>query len=325
MISRRRILIGASAIAWAVLPGSSDAAESGYPNRPIRLLVPYPPGGPTDVMARLIAQSLSGTLGQTVFVDNRPGGGATLAGKMAANAAPDGYTLLMGTAAPLAIGPTLYKEAGYDPTKFVPVASLATVPFVMVAGPKSPVATVATLIAYAKTHPGQLTLGVPNGAPPHMLAAWFKSVTATDILVVPYKGASNDITDLIGGQIDLAIEPSSVVLPHLADGSMRALATPSAERLPELPNVPTMIESGIADFVASSWTGIVAPPGTPQPIVEKLNAAVNAGLASADFQAKLKSLGATGQPGSPQDFAVVIAKEIPQWTAMAKLSGLSTD
>jgi tripartite-type tricarboxylate transporter receptor subunit TctC len=225
----------------------------------------------------------------------------------------------------LAIGPALYKEAGYDPNKFVPVASLAAVPFVMVAGPKSPVASLPALIAYAKAHPGQLTLGVPNGAPPHMLAVWFKSVTATDILVVPYKGASNEITDLIGGQIDLAIEPSSVVLSHLADGSMRAIATPSAERLAELPNVPTMIESGIADFVAYSWTGIVAPPGTPQAIVDKVNAAVNAGLASADFKAKLKSLGATGRPGTPQDFAAVIAKEIPQWTAMAKLSGVSTD
>jgi tripartite-type tricarboxylate transporter receptor subunit TctC len=320
-LSRRHVL----ATALAALSASAAAAQDSYPNHPIRLIVPFPPGGPTDVMGRLVAQSLTATLGQQVFVDNRPGAGSTLAGKMAASAAPDGYTLMIGSAAPLAIGPALYKDAGYDPKSFVPVASLASVPYVMVAGPKAPVASLTEVIAYAKAPPGKLTFGVPNGAPPHMLAAWFKSLTATDILVVPYKGASTEITDLIGGQIDLGIEPSSVVFQHLSGGAMRALATPSPKRLPELPDVPTMIESGIPDFVASSWTGIVAPPGTPQPIVQKLNSAVNAGLASADLQAKLKTLGAEGRPGTPEDFAAVIAKEIPQWTAMAKLSAVNTD
>jgi tripartite-type tricarboxylate transporter receptor subunit TctC len=320
-LSRRRLLATALAVPFARAASAQDA----YPSRPIRLIVPFPAGGPTDVMGRLVANSLSATLGQQVYVDNRPGAGSTLAGKMVASAAPDGYTLMVGSAAPLAIGPALYKDAGYDPKSFVPVASLASVPYVMVAGPKAPVASLAELIAYAKAHPGKLTFGVPNGAPPHMLAAWFKSLTATDILVVPYKGASTEITDLIGGQIDLGIEPSSVVLQHVSGGAMRALATPSPKRLPELPDVPTMIESGIADFVATSWTGIVAPPGTPPPIVQKINSAVNAGLASADLQAKLKMLGAEGRPGTPEDFAAVIAKEIPQWTAMAKLSGVATD
>jgi tripartite-type tricarboxylate transporter receptor subunit TctC len=196
---------------------------------------------------------------------------------------------------------------------------------VMIAGTKAPVGTIAEVIAYAKANPGKLSLGVPNGAPPHMLAAWFKSLTATDILVVPYKGASGAMADLIGGHIDLAIETTSVVLAHLQDGTIRALATTTPERLAEIPDVPTMIESGVTGYIASSWTGILAPPGTPQPIVDKINSAINAGLASAQLQAELKTLRAQGMPGTPADFAVFIAKDSPKWTAMAKLSGASAD
>jgi tripartite-type tricarboxylate transporter receptor subunit TctC len=155
-----------------------------------------------------------------------------------------------------------------------------------------------------------------------MLAVWFKSLTATDIVIVPYNGAAGDLTDLIAGQIDLAIETGSVVLPHLSDGSMRVLATATAERLPETPNIPTMIESGVPGYVATSWTGLAAPPGTPQTIVAKLNAALNAGLAAPDLQAKLKGLGAKGQPGTPAAFADFVATEAPKWTAMVKLAGV---
>jgi tripartite-type tricarboxylate transporter receptor subunit TctC len=320
-IGRRRLL----AAALAAVCARPAAAQSDYPSRPIRVIVPYPPGGPTDVMARLIGQSLSGLLGQQVFVDNRPGAGSTLGGKMAATADPDGSTLLLGTPATLAIGPALYKAIEYDPAAFVPVAMLATFPFVMIAGPKAPVTNVAEVLAYAKANPGKLSMGIPNGAPPHMLAVWFKSLTRTDILLVPYKGAASGIVDLIGGQIDLGIEPLSVVRPHLGDGSVRALATTTAERLPEIPDVPTLIESGVAGFVASSWSGILAPPGTPRPIVDKLNGAVNASLASAEMQAKLKTLGAQGKPGTPENFAAFIAAELPKWTAMTKLSGANAE
>ena len=323
-IGRRHLPAMASAIFWAVLCALPAFAQSGFPNRPIRLIVPFPAGGPTDVTGRLISQVLSESFGQQIFVDNRPGAGSTLGGKDAATATPDGYTLLLGSAATLAIGPALYPDSGFDPKSLVPVAMVSSVPFVMIAGPKAPVASVAEVIAYAKAHPGKLTLGVPNGAPPHMLAVWFKSLTATDILVVPYKGASTEMTDLMGGQIDLGIEPTSVVLPHLRSGAMRALATTTVQRLLELPDVPTLIECGVPGFVASSWTGIVAPPGTPAPVVDKLNAAVNAGLASPDFQAKRKTLGAEGKPGTPTDFANFIGAEAPKWTAMVKLSGITT-
>jgi tripartite-type tricarboxylate transporter receptor subunit TctC len=325
MIGRRGLLIPAIGILCAVLHADIAEAQASYPSRPIRLIIPFPAGGPTDVMGRLVGQYTTASLGQQVFIDNRPGAGSTLAGKAAASADPDGYTLLLGSAATLAIGPALYKGVEYNPKSFVPVAMVAGVPYVMVAGPKAPVSSVAEVVAYAKAHPGKLTFGVPNGAPPHMLAAWFKSLTGTDILVVPYKGASNEITDLMGGQVDLGIEPTSVVFSHLPDGSMRALATTTAQRLPELPNVPTMVESGVPGYIATSWTGIVAPPGTPQPIVDKLNAAVNAGRATADMKAKLKALGATGKPGTPADFAAFIAVEVPKWTEMVKLSGAGTD
>jgi tripartite-type tricarboxylate transporter receptor subunit TctC len=327
-VMKSRALLGwhlpAMSIFIALLGTQPALSQDTYPSRSIRLIVPFPAGGPTDVTGRLISQVLAQAFGQQVFVDNRPGAGSTLGGKDAAAATPDGYTLLLGSAATLAIGPALYPETGFDPKSLVPVAMVSSVPFVMIAGPKSPVGSVADVIAYAKAQPGKLTLGVPNGAPPHMLAVWFKSLTATDILVVPYKGASTEMTDLLGGQIDLGIEPTSVVLPHLRDGTMRALATTTAQRLPELPDVPTLIECGVPGFVASSWTGIVAPPGTPDSIVGKLNAAVNAGLAAPDFQAKLKALGAEGRPGTPADFANFIAGEVPKWIAMVKLSGVTT-
>jgi tripartite-type tricarboxylate transporter receptor subunit TctC len=301
---------------------AQNAAETAFPDRPIRLIVPYTPGGPSDVMGRLMAQSLSATFGQQTYVDNRPGAGSTLGGKLAASADPDGYTLLVATAATLAIGPTLYPSTGLDPKVFVPIAMFATVPFVMVGGPKTPPGSIADVIAYAKAHPGRLTIGVPNGAPPHMLAAWFRSLTGTDIVIVPYKGGAGDLADLMGGQIDLAIETTSVVLSHLADHSLHPLATATPERLKETPDIPTLIESGVPGFVATSWTGLAAPPGTPKPVVAKLNAAIDAGLASPDLQARLKTLGAQGRSGTPSDFADFIAGEVPKWTAMAKLSGV---
>ncbi len=320
-ITRRRLL----ATAITAVCTAPAAAQEVYPFRSVRLIVPFPPGGPTDVMGRLISQALSETLGQQVFVDNRPGAGSTLAGKLAATADPDGYTLLLGSAATLAIGPSLYKNVEYDPHSFVPVAMVADVPYVMVTGPKTSLNSVADVIASAKAHPGKLNFGVPNGAPPHMLAAWFKSLTDTDIVVVPYRGGANVLTDLMGGQIDLAVETSSILLPHFRDGSLRPLGTPSPKRLPELPDVPTMTESGVPGFIASSWTGIVAPPGTPRPIVDKLNRAVNANLAAAGFQAKLTALGAKAMPGTPADYATFLTAELPKWIAMAKLSGATTE
>ena len=320
-----RRVAAALAIITALVSGAQTHAQT-FPNHVIRLIVPFPPGGPADVMARLAAKSMTETLGQQVIVDNRPGGGSTLAGREVARAEPDGYTLLIGSAATTAIGPALYKNIGYDPaTSFAPVAFFSATPYVMVTGPKTPLTSVRDVIAYAKTNPGKLNIGVPNGAPPHMIAAWFRSVTKTDIVIIPYKGAANLITDMIGGQIELGFETTSVTLSHLRDGSMRPLGVATAQRLPELPEVPTLIESGVPDFVAGSWIGIMAPAGTPTDVVNKLNAAINEGLKTPKLQARLKQLAAETRIGTPQDFAAFIKVEDPKWTAMARLSGLKAE
>ncbi|HEY4918611.1 MAG TPA: tripartite tricarboxylate transporter substrate binding protein [Xanthobacteraceae bacterium] len=320
-----RRVTAALAIITALVSGAQTHAQT-FPNHVIRLIVPFPPGGPADVMARLAAQSMTETLGQQVIVDNRPGGGSTLASREVARAEPDGYTLLIGSAATTAIGPALYRNIGYDPaTSFAPVAFFSATPYVMVTGPKTPLKTVRDVIDYAKQNPGKLNVGVPNGAPPHMIAAWFRSVTKTDIVIIPYKGAANLITDMIGGQIELGFETTSVTLAHLRDGSMHPLGVATAKRLPDLPDVPTLIESGVPDFIADSWIGIMAPAGTPAEIVNKLNAAINAGLKTPKLQARLKQLAAETRIGTPQDFAAFIKVEDPKWTAMARLSGLKAE
>ncbi|HET7254555.1 MAG TPA: tripartite tricarboxylate transporter substrate binding protein [Xanthobacteraceae bacterium] len=322
MYDRRDFLLAAVLIGL----GTSAQAQEKYPTRPIRLLVPFPAGGPVDVMGRLIGQKLSLTLGQQVIIENRPGAGSTLAARAAASADADGYTLLVASAASLAIGPALYNNIGYDPaTSFAPIALVSSVPYVMIAGPSVAAKTLPDLVAYAKTNPGRLNIGVPNGAPPHMIAAWFRSVTATDVVIVPYKGASNVITDLMGGQIDLGFETTSVTFGHVHEGKVRALGVATRSRLPELPDVPTMIESGLPDFVASSWTGIVAPAATPKDIIGKLNAEVNVGLKSPEMQDRFKKLAAETSPGTPEDFAAFIVREVPKWQAMAKLAGVKAE
>jgi tripartite-type tricarboxylate transporter receptor subunit TctC len=318
MYARRAFLLTAILIAIA---GAAQAQS--YPSRPIKLVVAVIAGGPMDVMGRLVAQQLSATLGP-VFVENRAGAGTTLGAKAVASAEPDGYTLLLGNAATLAIGPTLYKSAGYDPlTSFAPVAFVASVPYVMIVSPGVPARTAGELVAYAKAQPGKLSFGVPNAAPPHMLAAWFKALTGTDIVIVPYKGASAVLTDMLAGQIQAGFETTSVLFGHLQEKKIRALAVATPARLPDLPDVPTMIESGFPDFIASSWTSVMAPAGTPKDIVGKLNASINAGLNSSQMQARLKQLAAEARPGTPEELAAFVAGEIPKWRALAKLTGVT--
>jgi tripartite-type tricarboxylate transporter receptor subunit TctC len=312
----------ATVITAAFAAGSPAQAQS-YPNRPIKLVVAVSAGGPMDVMGRLVAQQLSSTLGQ-VFVENRAGAGTTLGAKAVASAEPDGYTLLLGNAATLAIAPTLYKSAVYDPlTSFAPVAFVSSVPYVMIASPSVPARSAQELVAYAKANPGKVGFGVPNAAPPHMLAAWFKALTGTDVVIVPYKGASTVLTDMLGGQIQAGFETTSVLFGHLQEKKIQALAVATARRLADLPDVPTMVESGFPDFIASSWTSIMAPAGTPKEIIGKLNAAINAGLTSPPMQARLKQLAAETRPGTPEQLGAFVASEIPKWQALAKLTGVT--
>jgi tripartite-type tricarboxylate transporter receptor subunit TctC len=314
-----------AAIIAACIGVADIARAQTYPNRPIRLVVPFPAGGPLDVMGRLLAQQLSASVGQ-VIVDNRPGAGATLGGRAVATAEPDGYTLLLGSAASLAIGPALYKNIGYEPLKsFAPIAMFSSVPYVMVAAMNAPYTSVPELLAYAKANPGKLNFGVPNGAPPHMLAEMFKMESKADVVVVPYRGAATLITDLIGGQIHGGFETTSVMFGHLHDRKVRGLAVVREKRLPELPDVPTMIEHGLPGVVGASWSGLLAPAGTPPEIIDKLRTAVVAMLESDEVKATFKRLGAEARTGSPQDFAAFIAAEHDRIGAIVRASGAKSE
>ncbi len=322
MIDRRALL--AALVAVGVQRTDPLLAET-YPNRPIRLIVPFPPGGPTDVMGRVIAQALSATLGPIV-VDNRPGAGSTIGTKLAAGAEPDGYTLLFGSTASLAIAPALYKNAGYDPLKsFAPVAMISDVPYILVVNPGLPVKTVQDVVAYGKSNPGKLNFGAPNGTPTYLLAELFKRVTNTDLLVVPYKGGAPVVADLLGGQLQGTFETTSVILAYIRDGSLRPLAVASHSRLADLPDVPTMIESGVADFIGDSWTGIAAPAGTPPEIIGKLNAAINAALKSPEVTASFSRLKADAKIGTPQEFGVFLADEGKRWGEFVRVSGVQPE
>jgi tripartite-type tricarboxylate transporter receptor subunit TctC len=313
----------ASLLLAALCIPAAAPAQAPYPSRTIRLIIPFPPGGPTDVMGRLIAQDLSSTLGQQVIADNRPGAGGTLAGRVVATAQPDGYTLLLASSGVLAIGPALYGNIGYDPLKsFVPVAMLSEVSYVMIAGPRAPFDNVAALLAYAKAKPGTLNFGVPNGAQPHILALAFNLLTGANIVVVPYKGAANAMTDMMGGQIDGGIETNSVVLGHLQERSLKALAVIRDRRLPELPDTPTMIESGVPDLKGSSWTGVLAPAGTPQLILDRLRAEIIAALKSPAMMEKFKKLGAEARFPTPPEFAAFVADENRRLAAIIRASGV---
>jgi tripartite-type tricarboxylate transporter receptor subunit TctC len=306
----------------AALVAVSPVRTQSYPSRPIKLITPFTPGGPVDVMARLVADGLSQNLG-TVVVDNRPGAGGTIGSRFAATAEPDGYTLLLGTSTTLAASPALYRNIGYDPIKsFTPVAMVASVPMALVVAPGVPAKTVGELIAYAKAHPGKLNYGAPTGVLPHLTAEMFKHAAGVDIVHVPYKGAATAINDLLSGQIDLAFEPYSVLLGHIHEGRVRALAVTGATRSAELPDTPTMIQSGLSGFTSVSWSGVVAPSGTPAETIAKLNAAVNAGLATPETQARLTRLGAAPMIGTPEEFAALIAAETPKWAAVVKAAGI---
>jgi tripartite-type tricarboxylate transporter receptor subunit TctC len=318
----RRTLLGSLALTLAT---GAATAQDKYPSKPIRLIVSFPPGGPLDVMARLTAQMLSTSLGQMI-VDNKPGAGGTLAGREAARAEPDGYTLLFGSSATLAIGPALYGNSGYDPVKsFTPIAMVSSVPYVMIGATNAPFKTVQELLAYTKANPGTLNFGVPNGAPPHMLAEMFKMQTGADIQIVPYKGASTLITDMLAGRIHGGFETTSVMLAHLHEGNIRGLAVLRDSRIADLPDVPTMIESGVKGVEGSSWSGVLAPAGTPAAIVARLRADILAGLQSADFAAKLKRMAADVPSMSAEQFGQFIGSESARIATIMKAAGLKAN
>lgn len=315
--------IHAAFAALVTIAGIGPAMPQSYPTKPIRLIVPFPAGGPVDVMGRLVGQRLSASVG-TVVVENKPGQGGTVGARFVATAEPDGATLLLASSTTMGVSVNLYKNLDFDPVKsFAPVALISTAPFVLVVRPTLNIKTTQELIAYAKANPGKLNFGFPTGTLPHLTGELFKMQTGIDIAFIPYKGAANTISDLLGGQIDFAFEPVQVLLSHIQDSAVRPLGITSAKRNPKLPDVPTLSESGLPGFLSVSWTGVVAPAGTPPAIVAQLNAAVNAELRAGDLRDTLARLGTDAKAGTPEEFGRFIADEGPKWARVVKSSGMS--
>ncbi|HEY7665979.1 MAG TPA: tripartite tricarboxylate transporter substrate binding protein [Xanthobacteraceae bacterium] len=311
-------------IATALVPtlASAGHAES-YPDRAIKIVVPFPAGGPTDVVARLIAQSLSSNLGQNVVVENIAGAGGRIGAKAVASANPDGYTLLLGGTNVNAMLGVIYNNLPFDAMhSFSPVAAICVDSMVLAVSPQVAATTVQELVTYAKSHPGKLKYGAPPGIYTHFAGEFFKVKTGTDILFVPYKGAAPAITDALGGHIDMVFNPKSTLLTLIRENKLRALAVTSQARWPELPGTPTMNEVGVLGFPKEVWFGLLVPAGTAIAIVEKLNHAVNDGLRSADVRASLARLGVEPRVGTPQDFAAALAEQVQEWKVVIEATGI---
>ena len=305
---------------------SQPVAAQSYPTRVIRIVVPFPPGGPTDVAARLIAQPLGEALGQSVIVENQPGAGGRTGSRSVARAAPDGYTLLMGGTNLNAIIPAIYKNLDYDPVKsFTAVASVASDAVVMVINPSLPARTVAEFVQTAKASPGKLKYGSAPGIASHLASELLKYRAGIDMPFIPYRGGGPAITDLLGGQIDMIFNNKSVLLALIRGEKLRALAVTADRRWPELPDVPTLREAGFPDFPSDIVYGLLAPAGTSDAIVEKLNASVNATLQSPELRANLAKLGIEARAATPQAFGAAMAADMAKYDEIVRLTGIKVD
>jgi tripartite-type tricarboxylate transporter receptor subunit TctC len=311
----------------AFAAGCAGAASAqSFPDRTIKLIVPYPPGGPSDTMARVGTQGLGTELGQTVIIENVVGAGGKIGTKAAIRATPDGYTLFNGSINEYAIMPALYRNLDFDPVKgFAPVAAMATDSNVLVVHPSVPVQTIAELARYAKDHPGKLTSGSTIGIAPHLLLEFVRARTGIDWVFVPYKGAAPAITDVLANQIQVYSSTKAVLLPHIRAGKLRPLAVTSAERWPELPDVPTLRESGLGGYPADLWFGLMAPAGTPAPVIAKINAAENARLKAAEVQEAIQKLGMQPHIMSAQEFGDVLREQAILWEAVARETGVKLE
>jgi tripartite-type tricarboxylate transporter receptor subunit TctC len=324
---RRVLVLLVAVLAALAAPFTFAQSAANYPAKPVRLVVPFPAGGTTDILARAVAQKLSEAWGRQMIVDNRPGAGGNIGSDLVAKSAPDGYTLLMGTVGTHAINPSLYKNMPYDHVKdFAPVILVAGVPNVLVVNPSLPVHSVPELIAYAKANPGKLNFASSgNGTSIHLSGELFKAMTGVEMTHVPYKGSAPALTDLIGGQVQLMFDNLPSSLPFIKAGKLRALAVTSGARAAALPDLPTLAESGLQGFEASSWFGVLAPAGTPRDIVAKLNGAIAGWLASPEAKGKLLAQGAIAAGGTPEDFARHIGAETSKWAKVVKASGAHID
>jgi tripartite-type tricarboxylate transporter receptor subunit TctC len=306
-------------------PGHARAQS--YPSRTITLIIPFPPGGSTSIVGRVIADRMSQSLGQGIVVDNRAGAGGTVGTKAAARSEGDGYTLLLGYTGTLAIAPSLYKNAGYDPRKdFAPIGMIGHAPTSLVVHPSFPAKTIAELIAYAKANPGKINFGSAGvGTVSHITGEYFARAAGIRLVHIPYKGTSPALSDLLGGHIPIAFAPIPATHANIQAGLLRALAVTSRARSTLLPDVPTLAEAGLPQFEASLYYGLAAPAGTPRPIVDRLNRELRAALASDEVKKQLALDGTEITPGSAEDYADFIDKDERKWSELVKASGVEAE
>ncbi|MES2538695.1 MAG: tripartite tricarboxylate transporter substrate binding protein [Pseudomonadota bacterium] len=323
--SRRRALALLSAATFGVLPQLSFAQE--YPDKPVKLIVPFPAGGGADNLARLVMARVSRELGQSIIIDNRPGAGGNIGAVAAAKSAPDGYTLFYGTNGTHGINKSLYSQLGFDPVKdFAPVTQMSRIAAMMTVNPKLGVNSMAELLTLLKKNPGKYTYGsAGNGTTSHLTTELLKQAAGVSIVHIPYRGGGAAMVDLLGGQIDMLFDVTPSTGPQVRAGKVNALAVSTAQRAPGFPNVPTIAESGLAGFDVSAWDAIFVPAGTPQPIIERLNKAIHGALADPALRQALNDRGSAPSPGTPQELAKLIDKELTVWGSAVKRSGAKVD
>ena len=330
MIARTRFLhavLGMAVAACALVSPAGAQAPATYPSRPVRLVVPFPPGGPLDIIGRTIAQKLGDAWGQSVVVDNRPGAGGNIGAELVAKAAPDGYTILMGALSTHAVNPSLYAKMPYDAVKdFAPITLVAITPNVLVVNASLPVNSAKEFVAYAKANSGKLAFGSgSNGSAGHLAGELFKVETATDIIHVPYKGGAPATQALLAGDTQFMFDNLANATPQVKAGKLKALAVTTAQRSKLAPELPTMAEAGLTGFDISTWFGLLAPAGTPQDVIAKWNAEVTKILNSPELRERLTAQGAEPAPTTPGEFAVFIQSEIPKYARIVKISGAKVD
>ena len=315
-----------SAACGSAAAQGTDAA-SGYPSRPVRLIVPYPPGGGNDTLARIFGLKLTESWGQQIVIDNRPGAGTIIGTQLAARAAPDGYTLLLSSIATHAVAPNLYRNPGYDPVKdFTPVTLLAVAPTVLCTNVSVPAKTVQELIALAKAKPGELKFASGgSGTAPHMAGEIFASMTGIRLLHVPYKGGGPAIAGLIGGETSMMFDTAASILPHVKGGKLRALAIARASRLPEYPELPTFTEAGVKGYEVNAWYSVHAPAGVPREIVAKVNRELRRILDLPDIRERLKQLGSEGAGNTPDEFARFVRAESAKYAKAIRDAGVKVE
>ena len=316
-----------AAIAIILAGVATPVLAQDYPTHPITLVVPFAPGGSTSIVGRVIADKMSQLLGQGIVIDHRPGAGGTVGTKFVAKSEPDGYTLLLGYTGTLAIGPSLYKEVGYDPRKdFAPIGMIGNAPSVLVVHPSFPAANVAELIAFAKANPGKVNFGSAGvGSVNHITGEYFARSAGITLVHIPYKGTGPALTDLLGGHIPMALAPIPPVHANVEARLLRALAVTGKTRSNLMPNVPTIAETGLTGFEASLYYGLVAPAGTPQGVIDRLNTALKAALDSDEVKKQLAADGTEITPTSPQDYADFIDKDEKKWSELVKASGVEQE